>query len=173
MVCNGFPKSGNHALVKACELLGIPAAVEHRRYADGLPVGAAQFLVIRDPRNILVSLLRFEGKPVTPGMFLTRFRRLEGSRDTLAQGLARFEPWLRHERTHIVRYESLIASEVTMREMAVFADVPYLTGAWEALPGLTATWNQTPSDYRTIWTPDVEAVWIAEAGPVLLAEWGY
>lgn len=169
MLTNGFPKSGNHALVKACELLGIPAEVQHRPYETG--AGPCLFIK-RDPRNILVSWLRFHGKEVTPGMFLSAFRYFQ--EDTLIAEMAAYEGWLSDRDTLVVSFESLIASPVDMIRIAARVGVPYLGGAWDHLPGLTRTWHAVHSDYRDIiWTPDVRKAWDAEGGGELLARWGY
>ncbi len=54
VIANGFPKCGNHALVKALELLGIPADVNHLSFAEGIPAGARHILIVRDPRNVVL-----------------------------------------------------------------------------------------------------------------------
>lgn len=168
---HGFPKSGNHALVKACQLLGVPCEVEHRAFADGLPPGTTHDVFIyRDPRNIIVSKLREDGQPVTPGMFVQKFRRFRDA--SLKAELAAYQPWRQHAGWR-VRYEALVASATTMEGIALYLGVPYLPGAWQELPGLTRTWTGQPSDYRTIWTPEVEQAWAHEGGPELLAAWGY
>lgn len=164
----GFAKSGNHALVKAVQLLGHPCSVEHIEYAG--PIGQHVFIK-RDPRNVVCSWLRFNGNPVTSGMFLTAFRLFQ--HDTLVEELAAYEGWLDDPQTLVVRYEALTASDAEMQRIATYLDTPYIAGAFEELEGLTATWYAQHSDYRTIWTPDVEAAWVAEGGPELLARWGY
>lgn len=169
LITNGFPKAGNHALVKACQLLGQPCAVEHIVYADK-PEGAFVF-IRRDPRNIVLSWLRFQGKPVEPGLFITHFRAFQNA--SLVEEMAAYEGWLTDPDTLVVRYEDLIASDAEMRRIAAALGVPYLEGAFEALPGLTRTWNAQHANYATFWTPDVEAVWAAEGGPELLERWGY
>ncbi len=60
-----------------------------------------------------------------------------------------------------------------MRRIAQHVGVPYLNGAWQALPGLTYSWRQPHSDWAAVWTPEVDAVWQAEGGPELLRAWGY
>jgi hypothetical protein len=168
--CNGFPKSGNHALMKACELLGVPAVVNHIPYAEGLPEGTTHHVLIaRDPRNIIVSWLRFHRDVVAPGKFLARFRQFESR--SLAEELAQYEKWL--WTAYVIRYEALIADDTAMRELARYLGVPYLEGAWEELDGLTVTWNAIKSDYRDVWTPEVIAAWYAEGGGKLLLRWGY
>lgn len=169
VITNGFPKSGNHALVKAVQLLGLPCQVNHIPF--GADLDSSHTFIKRDPRNIVCSWLRFYGKPVTPGMFIAAFRDFGGK--PLVEAMAEYEGWLSDCLTHVVKYEELIASDAVMREIAVNLGFPYIDGAFEALPGMTRTWFAEHSDYRTIWTPEVEAVWAAEGGPELLARWGY
>lgn len=169
---NGFPKAGNHALAKALALLGIPVDVEHRPYAQGLPLDMRQVFIARDPRNIIVAKLRSENQPVTPGMFLTAFRKFTDR--SLVHELAEYEPWLRHRRTVTVRYEALVASDAEMKRLANELSLTYFRGAWETLPGLTRTWMGEPhADYRSIWEAEVEAIWQAEGGAALVKAWGY
>lgn len=166
---SGFPKSGNHALVKALQLLGIPCQVDHLLFGE--QVNEKHVFIKRDPRNILCSWLRFNGQPVTPGMFLASFRRFQTT--SLVEEMADYEDWLTDENTLVVRYEDLIANDDELRRIATHLDTPYLDGAFEAMPGMTRTWFHNHSDYRAIWTPEVESVWVAEGGPELLARWGY
>jgi hypothetical protein len=166
---NGFPKSGNHALVKAVQLLGQPCEVNHVPF--GSPVVEKHVFIKRDPRNVVCSWLRFIGRPVTDGMFLTSFRNFQGR--ALVSEMADYEGWFGDENTHVVRYEDLISDEACIRGIAEFLTVPYLKSAFSNLPGLTRTWNAAHSDYRAIWTPEVAAVWEAEGGDDLLKRWGY
>lgn len=168
VVTSGFAKAGNHALVKAVQLLGQPCEVNHITYIGSIP---DHVFIRRDPRNIVCSWLRFNGKPVTPGMFITAFRMFQYG--TLVDEMALFEGWLTDPMALVVSYEALTASDVEMRRIAEYLKVPYLDGAFEELEGLTSTWFPQHSDYRTIWTPEVEAVWAAEGGSDLLARWGY
>lgn len=175
IVINGFPKSGNHALKKALELLGQPAQINHIPFAEGLPEGATKHIFIkRDPRNVIISALRWTKRPVTPGMFLTQFRSFElGGPGSLIEQMATYEAWLSDPQTLVIRFEYLIASDSVMRDIAAFLGVPYIDGAFEELPGWTLTWNDTPSNYLEVWTPEVQEAWAAEGGDDLLARWGY
>lgn len=166
MITNGFPKSGNHALVKALQLLGQPCQVNHIKF--GGVVEGPHIFIKRDPRNVICSWLRFNGQPVTPGMFITAFRKFQER--SLVEEMSEYEGWLTG---FAVRYEDLIASDAEMRRIAEYLDVPYIEGAFEALPGMTRTWFADHSDYSAIWTPEVEAAWTAEGGNELLARWGY
>lgn len=168
VITTGFAKSGNHALVKAVQLLGHPCSVDHIEYAG--PIGQHVFIK-RDPRNVVCSWLRFNGQPVTPGMFITALRLFQHA--SLIEELAAYEGWLSDPQTLVVSYEALTASDAEMRRIAAYLDTPWIDGAFDELEGLTATWFAQHSDYRTIWTPEVDAVWVAEGGPALLARWGY
>lgn len=174
----GFPKHGNHALVKALQLLGCPARVRHIPWAEESAYrDAPRVFIMRDPRDAIISMLRMHRHPVTPGMFLTWFRawRTDDGPEgvPLALAMAEYEGWLTDPDTLVVRFEDLKADSQALRRIAAHIGVPYLEGAWESLPGLTRTWNDTPSDYRIIWTPEIEAAWNAEGGSALLARWGY
>jgi hypothetical protein len=166
MITNGFPKSGNHALVKALQLLGQPCQVNHIKYGED--VGCQHIFIKRDPRNVICSWLRFNGQQVTPGVFLTAFRKFQER--SLIEEMADYEGWLSG---FVVRYEDLISSDAEMRRIADHLEIPYLEGAFESLPGMTRTWFADHSDYMAIWTADVETVWVAEGGNDLLARWGY
>ena len=168
VITNGFPKCGNHALVKAVELLGQPCLVEHTPYSA--PIGQ-QVFIKRDPRNAVCSWVRFIHKPVTPGMFITAFRQFQNA--PLITEMAEYEGWLSDPQTLVVRYEDLIASDAEMRRIAAYLGVPYLADSFDELPGLTRTWHADHSDYQVIWTPEVESVWGSEGGPALLTRWGY
>lgn len=172
---NGFPKHGNHALVKALQLLGCPCLVQHVPWREEMAYrDAPRVFVTRDPRDAVVSMLRMKKLSVTPGMVLTRLRQYKDDESgTLAEVMAEMEGWLTDPATLVVRFEDLKRSDAEMRRIAAWLKVPYLEGAWEQLPGLTMTWNAEPSDHRPFWTPEVEAGWQAIGGPALLARWGY
>lgn len=180
LVCNGFPKAGNHALWKAVELLGVPGGVNHVPYVAehatqrgvlAMRSRLRHVFIIRDPRDVIVSWLRFNRDAVTPGKIIAAFRRFRVG--PLVDELEDYAGWLRDPWTHVIRYEALIRDDGTMRELADYLGVPYIAGAWEQLPNHTKTWNAVHSDHREHWTPEVAAVWAAEGGPELLARFGY
>lgn len=175
---HGFPKSGTHALAKACQLLGVPCDVDHRPHATGLPTDATHSVFIkRDPRNLIVAKLRDPGsrQSVTPGTFLATFRRFQTA--SLRRELAAFEAWQTDPRVLCVRYENLVASPLTLEDIARHLGIDWpvveVHKAWQRLPGFTRTWNAEPSDYRAVWNDVVDRAWRHEGGPELLARWGY
>lgn len=165
---NGFPKSGNHALVKAVQLLGQPSQVNHIAFSEASE--GPYIFIKRDPRNVVCSWLRFNGQPVTPGMFIAAFRKFQER--SLVEEMADYDGWLTAENTLVISYEDLIASDNKIRAIAAWLNTPYIEGAFDALPGLTRTWFPDHSDYRAIWTPEVDAVWRSEGGTELLSKWG-
>lgn len=166
---NGFPKCGNHALVKAVQLLGQPCQVSHIPFGES--VEGKHVFIKRDPRNVICSWLRFTGQPVTPGMFLTAFRRFQSA--SLVEEMSAYEGWLSEPSVHVVRFEDLISDATCMQGIAAYLEIPYLDGAFENLPGLTRTWFPDHSDCASVMTAEVEAAWSAEGGNDLLARWGY
>lgn len=185
IVANGFPKCGNHALVKALQLIGVPARVHHvLEFLDeeGFPARVRCVFIKRDPRNVLVSWLRHNGYQVTPGMLMSHIRMFEQRADSnsdnpmagpMAEVMRPFERWFTDDRALVVRYEDLIASDAELRRIAEWLRIEYVEGAFEMLPGMTATWSSKHSDWREVWTPQVQRVWEAEGGPDLLKRWGY
>lgn len=171
---NGCPKMGTHALLKAVELLGQPCDdVSHIPYGEQLPAGTTKHLFIkRDPRNAMISWLRFNGKTVTDGTFMAVAQELMGG-DTLSHDVTAYVGWLSDPDTHVVKFEDLIATDQPLRDIATFLGVPYLDSAFPNLPGFTITWTGQYSDYTTIWTPALDAFWQANGGLELLAAYGY
>jgi len=173
---SGFPKSGTHALAKAIELLGQPTiAGEHRTYAEGVPADVTHHVFIkRDPRNIVLSWLRSNREPVTPGMVMSRIQRFD--QHSLVEEMRPYEGWLvvgQTLRTHVVRYEDLIADDKALRGIAEFLGVPYIEDAWEQLEGHTITYFPEHSDYRKVWNEAVAKRWTTSGGDALLRRWGY
>lgn len=173
VIVNGMPKAGNHAAVRACELLGMPSVLHHIPFGEPLPDGKRIFIK-RDPRNMLISQLRADGVGVTQGMIITRIRKyfsaFEGS---LVTETNKFLGWLKYPDTLVISYEALTVSDAEMRRIATYFGIPYLEDSFLNLLGFTATWTGCPSDWRQHWTSQIEAVWNNEGGPAMLEEWGY
>jgi hypothetical protein len=167
---NGVPKCGNHALVKGLELLGVNATVNHVPFGEHAAEYDAIVFVKRDPRNALVSWLRFNNQPVTQGTFIAGLHNFDGSE--LVKTFDSYFPWLNCG-SHVIAYEDLIRDDFALRELAGYLGVPYLEDAFANLPNHTKTWNAERSDYRTIWTPQVQIAWQDVGGNELLARWGY
>lgn len=171
LTINGIPKAGCHALLKACELLGIPTGnVEHLTYKE--KTERKYVFIIRDPRNILISWLRSKSKEVTQGNFISAFRRYD-ERQSFIEHIKSFLGWLSDPDTLVVRFENLIKDDKEMRRIADYLGVSYLDDAFENLPGLTRTWTGKYSDYQDIWTEELQKVWNEEGGVEIQKLLGY
>lgn len=169
MIINGFYKSGNNALRKACELLGVEMPINHIPYADN-PGGPCIFIK-RDPRNVIVSMIRFRQLQVTVENFqalATNFNT-----DTVANEFATYHGWLNDTNTTVVRYEDLIANDTCMKLLAKTLNVAYPINAFANLEGLTFSYNAVHSDFTTVMTPDLATWWESVGGNSLVADWGY
>ena len=170
LLINACPKHGTHALQKAVELLGQPAGeVHHIPFGESLPVGTTKHLYIyRDPRNAILSWMRWDGKEITDGMLMAAIRGPK-----YLPATRQYAGWLSDRDTYKVRYESLVADDAIMRDLAEFLGVPYLDSAHPNLPGLTRTWRSDHSDFTKIWTPAVAACWSEAGGDDLVKKFGY
>lgn len=164
IIVTGLPKSGTHALALGLELLGLPSHRQHIEFGRA----AADIAIIRDPRDVLVSWLRMQKKPVTTGTLIAAMRNFDGR--PYSDALAAYEGWIPVS----VRYESLIQSDVEMRWLADRFDVGYIDGAWECLMDAdTPTKTQTASRWTDYVNPVLTEVWDDIMGTDTLSKWGY
>jgi hypothetical protein len=160
ILVNGIPKSGTHALLKGVELLGIPASnitLDHLPFGP-LPENTEKHIfIIRHPRNIIISYCRWINKPVTTGMLIGCIQDFQEKH--FADYCNDFIPWLTDTDTYVIKYEDLCISDTALRSVANYLEIPYLEDAFPNLPGLTATWTGSPSDWTTIWNDEIDAEW--------------
>ena len=62
ILVNSIPKSGTHALARTVELLGCPCEWGHRQWGEEVP--ERHLLIVRHPKNVVISWLRFEKHPI-------------------------------------------------------------------------------------------------------------
>lgn len=172
ILVNGFPKSGTHALQKACNLLGYDTLLDHIPCGTSLPEGMTKHLLIyRDPRNAVISWIRMRRMQVTEGMIMsTCMSRIPDMR--------KFSGWLKDESVQKFRFEDLITKREEMERLAFVLDRPYIAGAFEDLPGHTRTWSgegttSAHSDFTKYWTAGVSYIWSQYGGDILTDELGY
>jgi hypothetical protein len=170
ILINACPKHGTHALQKGVELLGqVAGDVHHIPFGESLPDGTTKHLYIhRDPRNAILSWMRWDGKEITDGTFMAAVRGAKYLPQT-----RQYLGWLNDRDTYKVRYEDLIADDATLRGIAGFLGVPYLDSAHRSLPGLTRTWRSDHSDFTRIWSPVVARCWTDAGGDELVEQFGY
>lgn len=171
MKLTGIPKSGNHALKKACELLGHDMQVGHLIYEKREP-DQAYICIIRDPRNILISWMRFVEKPITlPWIKESLFSGI--FEHTLLEWHVKCLAWLQDSQTKVIRYEDL-ATPAEMKKLAGYLDAEYPDGACEELPkGKTLTSNEKHTHWQEYWTPEIEEAWNAAGGEWMLTNFKY
>jgi hypothetical protein len=168
---NGMQKTGTHALVKGVQLLGFPEGWilhTHQSYPYKYD---KHICIFRHPRNCLISMCRWNRQPITTGMLIKFLREYDHykSMTEIAKG---FTPWL-NSSALIIRYEDLVASDLTLRTIAQYLDVPYLEDAFSNLPGLTLTWTGKPSRWEDYWNEELDRVWINEGMQEVQTAWNY
>ena len=169
MICNGIPKSGTHALARACQLLGLTTKHQHTPHAE--KSGDRQILIARNPRDMMVSWLRFNRAQVTQGFLIHLFRDFDGH--PLRESFARYEPYLT-DGTLVVRFEELFTDDgATLQRIADYAGVQVLDDAYDNIVGLTKTYTGEHSNWRDHWSDAVEDAWVIAGGLEVEKAWSY
>ena len=159
ILCNGLPKSGTHALVKAVELLGcVDVRQDHIPYTEGLKVDKHLYIQ-REPRNMLVSWVRFAYPTVTKGYLIGAIKNYGSMKMSLPEAILRFDSWEHRKNVLVVEFESLIENDREMRRIAEYLEAPFLDDAFENLPGGTATWTGKLSRWEDYWCPEIDEIW--------------
>lgn len=181
VLCNGNPKAGVHALTKAVELLGFPSVGEAR---DGCcwmghwPYGQApdagkHVHIIRDPKAMLISWVRFQREDFAPGWLIAAFKSYYED-GPIYEEFSRYEPWLHDDRVLTVRFEDLVGdTEATAATIARYLDTPVLPGIPERLLGGTLTWSGKLTVVADYWSDQIQEAWEAARGPEIEAMFGY
>ena len=170
IIANGLPKTGTHALNKTIQLLGVPSEIGHLTYAE--KAEGKIICTFRNPRNVIISWLRFTGRPVTQGMIIEQIRNYGNI--GIVNACAEYTPYLSDDSVLCVKYENLYTDGgKTVEEIADFLGVPVLDDCYPNIPGLTVTWTGKPSNWKEHWTDEVDKVWVKCGGPELEAAWKY
>jgi hypothetical protein len=178
VICNDFPKCGLHLLAKACELLGVPVHDKvHTPYSESaFDDDVTHLFIKRDPRDALISRIAFEGKVITPGGIISRFRQYEAWGVSFVDDMNQYYEWLSDPATYVIDFDVLLTDPKEIRRLADHLGAPYIQGAFELLPGdkcPTQTWMGKETYWKDHWTDDVQRVWSDEGGDQLLKDWGY
>ncbi|KKL52393.1 hypothetical protein LCGC14_2285870, partial [marine sediment metagenome] len=120
ILCNGLPKSGTHYLSACLEMMGSArfdvVALGPGHFFDHFKVGAdlpehdKHILIIRHPRNILMSFARSRYSPLLPGQIISAmygYSQFVGSPERLDDCMGRFAGWLDDKSVYPVRYEDM------------------------------------------------------------------
>jgi hypothetical protein len=163
----GPPKAGNHLLVKVVGLMGAVGHVEHVEYAKVRVRRSRTIFIKRDPRNIVLSWQRAVSKSDTYAGAMWAY---EGK--GIVKALADYEGWLQDADTLVVRFEDMYVPS-QLQEIADYVDAPLPDDILDSLPGGTFTWSGELSDYRAVWSDEVQAAWNSIGGEELRRRWGY
>ncbi len=189
ILCNGIPKSGTHYLALCLELMGFPKIYEpqpgsyclmdHWTTADKLPPHDHHILIIRHPRNTLVSMVRWQGRRTLPGVFIAAMRAygqgIVESALPVGEFIDGYLGWLeRPKECTVVRYEDMLSDGgKTIAEIAALTG-GVVDGVYEAAPDIqTATWTGKPSNWEDYWTSEIDAAWSECGGPEAEKALGY
>ena len=161
LAVTGIPKSGTNALWKACKLLNQKAMHIHTT-DTGLLDKMKVVYVYRNPRNVLVSAVRYQNEQlrgmdqeVTQEKLRDSFFNFFNARlDTMYDGYA---PWL-DSSAYKVSLEAFLKNDQEMRRLAKYLGVGY-NNTWEQLPGDTYTYMEEKSDWRQHWGPEIDSLW--------------
>lgn len=149
----GIPKAGLHALQKACGLLGVHTSIQHAEYAVKEP--GLWIYITREPRNMVVSHVIWEGLDPTPKNLIACINDYHGF-GHISKVFKEYEGWLTDQDTLVISYEELTESPAGIEKIAGFMDVPVSGPEFDQLPGGTETW-QAKENWRDHWTPKVES----------------
>ena len=181
VICNGNAKAGRHALTKTVELLGVPwdqhdvgkpgRCVSGHWPTRNPPPEGKHIHVIRHPRNMLVSWVRFTKAEFAPGYLIGSFKSFSMGRP-IYEEFAGYVGWLTEPGVLTVSFEDLIADKADT-VIAEFLGVPVAPGIPERRPGGTVTWSGELSDWTEYWSDEIEAAWQTARGPEIERMFGY
>ncbi len=186
ILANGISKSGTHYLALCLELMGFPKVYEpqpglsclmsHWTRVDKLPSHDHHILIVRDPRNALISMVRSRSRPLLPGSIISHIRAYPGANDepSIGEFYDRFVGWVDDPDCVVVRYEKMLSDGgLTIQKIADRVG-GIATGVYETAPlTQTATWTGSPSNWHDHWTPEVEAAWEESGGLAAEKALGY
>jgi hypothetical protein len=169
---NSIPKAGTHLLIRATELLGaVVPNMGHALHANTIKDDRHLF-IIRNPRNALISWLRWNKKPLAQGTIITTLQRYEDSVPFYDYWM-RYVSWMTAENAMVIRFELLLDDERVLRRIADYLGVAYLDDAYAHLVGPTATYTGRLSRWQEHWTPIVEDAWGTFGGTEIERAFGY
>ena len=171
-----IPKSGNNMMQKACHLLGVEAEYAHTTNYH-LADTRRCIYIYRNPRNVLVSALRYRnhqrrgyGTEITTEKLIDVF--YDFFNNSLPSTYQAYSKWM-GTNAHIVRFEDFISNPGEFDKLADYLQVPRRPEAYKELSGGTATWTGSLSDWTQHWSPELDAHWIANGMPEIEHSLGY
>jgi len=215
IVVNGLPKSGTHYLGACLELMGIRNAKSfdrtfdgrphrfhieepntksyvrgHYKFSDGVPSDGAHFYIIRNPRNSVISWIRWERpgckiSEITEDMVLCIIEEFDTtgvrpgpfysfSPRNIGQYYSLFNGWLFSPDCTVFKYEQMLTDGGS--SITKIADILGCgcKGVYENAPKKKTDTNTFyRSDWTFHWTPAIDDAWRANGGIEIEERLGY
>ena len=170
LYCGGAPKSGTNLLLKAIELFGTDEVRKHH-YGFYKPYPYEdkphpQVQIIRNPRNVLISWVRFMNLPRNDTTIIK-------SMDFMLDYLNDHYPCIADDRWYTVRFEELLSDPKVIKGIANYLKLKPIENHFEKLYGDTVTFTGDLTKWKDWWTEEVNQAWINKGGNKLELEMGY
>lgn len=168
IVCTGAPKSGTHLLLKAVRLfynnIGLPF---HEHVPHGNRKADAKYInIVRNPRNTLVSWLRYNRLPVDEKHLIQEMPAV------IKEG-AGYIGWLEDVDCLNVRFELMNTDPKEVAKIAAYIDKPLIENHYSKMWGGTKTFTGRLSHWPHYWTQAVNDRWVELGGINLENRLGY
>lgn len=174
----GIPKSGNNLAERACRILGLyPSGHRHTSNYHLAETNKVVY-VYRNPRNVLVSALRYrnhqrrgEEDTITQAKLIDVF--YDFFNNNLSSVYQSYSPWMGSSAC-IVKFEDLLKSKDEMNKIAKYMNVqPCNDDRFRLLYGESPTWSGKLSDWKSVWGDEIDKVWKYEGMLEVEKELGY
>jgi len=170
LYCGGATKSGTNLLLKALELFGTDEVRKHH-YGFYKPYPYEdkphpQVQIIRNPRNVLISWVRFMKLPRNDTTIIK-------SMDFMLDYLNDHFPCIADDRWHTVRFEELLDDSKVLQGIADYLGLTLIENHFEKLWGDTVTFTGDLTKWEDWWTEEVDKAWTDKGGNKLELEMGY
>ena len=167
IVCNGASKTGTHLLLKAVYLfgsVGFTATHAHKKY--GSKIYGKHIHIKRNPRNVLISWLRFTGQDLTDKNLLRNMPHVINE-------MNEYLGWLNDKDTLNVSFENLLTDEKEIKRISDFIEVPLSADHFRKLWGDTPTFTNSLSNWRESFSDKIKKEWGLMGGHELERLLGY
>lgn len=171
--CNGSPKTGTHALLKALWLFGGEyklAIHSHTSHKDKV-TGARYINIFRSPRNVIGSWLKFTTQEVTESNMIKVIPDLVREQFDYAGWWVDKDPNILN-----IKYEELLTLPKVVDDIQSFLNKDKKAGSvlavktethYKDIWGGTPTFTGNPFIWRDNWSNALETTWINAGGLIL------
>ena len=171
LYCGGAPKSGTNLLLKAISLFNTNDDVRKHHYGFDKPFpfeddAHPQVQIIRNPRNTLISWVRFKSLPRNND---TIIKSMELCIDYMN---SHFD-CIADDRWHTVRFEELLSDPKVIEGIGEYLGLPLVENHFEKLWGDTSTFTNDLTDWKDWWTEEVNEAWTTKGGVELETKMNY